>query len=301
MTSQRTILITGCSDHSLGAALALAFHRAGGWRVFASARNPAKLQQVTAVGIETIGLDVSSEESILASVAAVEQLTGGGPLDALVNNAGAGFPLPILDADLDAARALFDLNVFAALRVTRAYVPLLLRSGAAAAGGGGGLLINHTSTGSQTAGSVPFHGVYNASKAALASLTEGLRLELAPFGVRVVNLVTGAVRSTSFFDNSPPATLPPGSLYDVARDEVEKSMSDEHTAADGTEASVWAEAVVRDLSQASPPHWVWRGRHATEVRLASHLPVGATDGIMRKVSGLDAVERKIKDKGWKQE
>ncbi|KAK8047556.1 IBR finger domain protein [Apiospora saccharicola] len=167
---------------------------------------------------------------------------------------------------------------------------------------GGGLLINHTSTGSQTAGTVPFHGIYNASKAALASLTEGLRLELAPFGMRVVNLVTGAVRSTSFFDNSPPATLPPGSLYNVAKDEVEKSMSDEHTAADGTEAFAWAEAVVRDLSShTNPPPWVWRGRHATEVRLASHLPVGATDGIMRKVSGLDAVEQKIKEKGWKQE
>ncbi|KAK7954807.1 IBR finger domain protein [Apiospora saccharicola] len=298
MTSQRTILITGCSDHSLGAALALAFHRAGGWRVFASARNPAKLQQVTAAGIATVPLDVASEESIRASVSAVEKLTGGGPLDALVNNAGAGFPLPILDADLGEARRLFDLNVFAAIRVTRAYVPLLLRSEAA-----GGRFAHQPHVDGVPDGrdrALPRHlqrvqggaGQPDRGPAARAGAVRHAGRQPGD-GRRQVDLL---------FRQLAPATLPPGSLYNVAKDEVEKSMSDEHTAADGTEASAWAEAVVRDLSShKNPPHWVWRGRHATEVRLASHLPVGATDGIMRKVSGLDAVEQKIKEKGWKQE
>lgn len=70
MTPKQTILITGCSDHSLGSALALAFHKAG-YRVFASARNPSKLTHVEAAGIETVQLDVTSEESIAAAAAAV--------------------------------------------------------------------------------------------------------------------------------------------------------------------------------------------------------------------------------------
>ncbi|KAK7946586.1 dehydrogenase [Apiospora aurea] len=295
MAPQRTVLITGCSDHSLGAALALAFHKTGKWRVFASARNPAKLKQATDAGITTVQLDISSQESITASVAAVEKLTGGS-LDALVNNAGAAYSLPLLDIDLDKARNLFDLNVFSMLAVTRAYMPLLMKSQSPT----GGMLVNHTSAASQTAGSVPFQGVYNASKAAAASFTEGLRLELAPFGIRVINMLTGGVKST-FFDNAPTATLPPGSLYNVAKEAVETAMAGEDTAANGTESSVWADSVVKDLSRPNPAHWVWRGRHATEVRLASLLPVGTLDGVIKKISKIDVLEQKIKEKGLKQE
>ncbi|KAK8070928.1 IBR finger domain protein [Apiospora hydei] len=295
MAPQRTVLITGCSDHSLGAALALAFHKTGKWRVFASARNPAKLKQATDAGITTVQLDISSQESITASVAAVEKLTGGS-LDALVNNAGAAYSLPLLDIDLDKARNLFDLNVFSMLAVTRAYMPLLMKSQSPT----GGMLVNHTSAASQTAGSVPFQGVYNASKAAAASFTEGLRLELAPFGIRVVNMLTGGVKST-FFDNAPTATLPPDSLYNVAKEAVETAMAGEDTAANGTESSVWADSVVKDLSRPNPAHWVWRGRHASEVRLASLLPVGTLDGVIKKISKIDVLEQKIKEKGLKQE
>ncbi|KAK8024083.1 IBR finger domain protein [Apiospora rasikravindrae] len=295
MAPQRTVLITGCSDHSLGAALALAFHKTGKWRVFASARNPAKLKQATDAGITTVQLDIASQESITASVAAVEKLTGGS-LDALVNNAGAAYSLPLLDIDLDKARNLFELNVFSMLAVTRAYMPLLMKSQHPT----GGMLVNHTSAASQTAGSVPFQGVYNASKAAAASFTEGLRLELAPFGIRVVNMLTGGVKST-FFDNAPTATLPTDSLYNVAKKEVETAMAGEDTAANGTEANVWADLVVKDLSRPNPAHWVWRGRHATEVRLASHLPVGTLDSVIKKMSKLDVLEQKVKEKRLEQE
>jgi 1-acylglycerone phosphate reductase len=83
--SRRPVLITGCSDGGLGA-LALAFHKAG-YRVLASARNPSKMASLKAAGIETLALDVLSEESVQACVAEVTNLTGGA-LYALVNNAG---------------------------------------------------------------------------------------------------------------------------------------------------------------------------------------------------------------------
>ncbi|KAH8880854.1 NAD(P)-binding protein [Thozetella sp. PMI_491] len=288
MPSKRTVLITGCSDGSLGSALALAFHKAG-WRVFASARNMAKLKNAVAAGIETVQLDVGSDESVAAAVAQVKELTGGS-LDTLVNNAGAGYCLPLLDIDLEEARNLFDLNVFSLLRVTRAFFPLLVKSKH------GGLVVNNTSGFGFLTTATPFYGVYCASKAAAASFTEVLRLELEPFGIRVVNLVTGSVKST-FFDNAPKATLPPTSLYNAGKERIERAMSSEEQEKIGSDPTKWAESVVRDLNGSKPPHLLFRGKNANLSRLVSILPVGLLDSVMKQMSGLDVFEKNFKDHG----
>ncbi|KAK4033381.1 putative IBR finger domain protein [Parachaetomium inaequale] len=286
MASQRTILITGCSDGSLGAALALAFHRAG-WRVLASARNTSKLKNAEQAGIETLQLDTVSDESMSRCVSRVRELTGGS-LDVLVNNAGAGYAMPVMDLDLAQARDLFNLNVWSLVSVTRAFLPLLLESTR------GGMVVNNTSTVSVPAGAMPFFGAYNASKAAAASLTEALRLELEPFGIRVINLMTGGVRST-FHDNAPTPTLPSGSMYNVAKEALEEAMSGVNTASGNSDADEWAGRVAKRLSRRNPPHWVWQGKFSTIVRIASHLPVGFFDGMMKSIAGLDVLERKIKE------
>ncbi|KAI1357454.1 hypothetical protein F5Y08DRAFT_324314 [Xylaria arbuscula] len=287
MASARTILITGCSDGSLGSALALAFHKAG-WRVFASARNIAKLKKCEEASIETVQLDTLSDESIASCVAKVKELTGGS-LDGILNNAGAGYNMPLLDVDIAKARQLFDLNVWSLLSVTRAFLPLLMKSTR------GAIVVNNTACASVTAGSMPFSGAYNASKAAAASLTETLRLELDPLNIRVINLMTGGVRST-FHSNAPDATLPPTSLYNVAKEVVEKTMSGAD-AVNGSDPSQWADEVAKELSKRNPPYWVWKGKFSTIVRLASHLPVGTLDGTMKGLVGLDVVEKKIKEQG----
>ena len=288
MASKRTVLITGCSDGSLGSALALAFHKAG-WRVFASARNMSKLKKAEAAGIETVKLDITSDDSIASSVSRVEELTDGS-LDALLNNAGAGYSMPLMDLDIAKARELFDLNVFSLLSVTRAFLPLLIKSTH------GGMLVNNTACSSLTTGALPFSGTYNASKAAAANLTEVLRLELAPFGIKVINLMTGAVRST-FLDNAPSATLPSTSLYNGAKETVEKAMADRDAAASGTDPVKWAEQVVKDLGKPNPSYWVWRGKYSSLVRMASFLPVGFLDRSIKSKVGLDVIERKIQEQG----
>ncbi|PHH80579.1 hypothetical protein CDD80_838 [Ophiocordyceps camponoti-rufipedis] len=288
MTSKRTILITGCSDGSLGCALALAFHRAN-WRVLASGRNMAKLKQVEAAGLETVQLDTTSDESIAAAVSHVRDLTGGS-LDVLLNNAGAGYSMPIMDLDIARARQLFDLNVFSIIAVTRAFFPLLSQSSH------GGTVVNNTSCSSAIVGALPFAGAYNASKAAAANLTEVMRLELAPFGIRVINLMTGSVKST-FHDNAPRTSLPPNSLYNVAKEAVEKAMSGQEATATGADPTKWAEQVVGDLSKSNPPHWLWRGKHAALVRFASFLPIGFLDSTVKSMVGLDIVERKVREQG----
>ncbi len=288
MASKRTILITGCSDGSLGAALALAFHEAG-WRVFASARNMAKLKQSIALGLETVQLDVTSEDSIAKAVSRVKELTNGS-LDTLVNNAGATYCLPILDIDIEKARDLFDLNVFSIIRVTRAFFPLLIRSAH------GPMLVNNTSGAGLITTSMPFQGTYGASKAAAASLTEILRLELEPFGIKVINLVTGSVKS-NFYQSVPKATLPLNSLYNPAKERIEQTMSSEDQDKNGTDPDKWAESVVKVLNKSNPPHWVFRGGSATLARIAAILPVGLLDSVMKKMVGLDVFERNFKEQG----
>ncbi|KAI1470851.1 putative estradiol 17 beta-dehydrogenase [Daldinia caldariorum] len=285
MPQKKTILITGCSDGGLGSALASAFHEAG-WRVFASARNPSKLKNAQAAGIETIQLDVLSDESVADAVAKIKELTGG-TLDALFNNAGAGYSLPLMDLDIKKTHELFELNVFSLIRVTRAFLPLLIKSH--------GMVVNNTSVASQLTGGVPFQGAYNASKAAATSMTDVLRLELAPFGVRVINLLTGSVQ-TNFFENAPTPVLPPNSLYNVAKKAIEEAMIGASMSG-ASDPNQWARQVVKDLTRSSPAHWIWRGKFATQVRITSWFPVGYFDGPLKQLSNLNILEQKIKEQG----
>ena len=78
-------------------------------------------------GIETLTLDVTSPESCANCVDAVTKITGGS-LDILVNNAGGGFTMPTIDVDIDKAKQLYDTNVWGVLRVTQAFIPLLMNS-----------------------------------------------------------------------------------------------------------------------------------------------------------------------------
>lgn len=288
MAGKRTILVTGCSDGSLGSALALALHQVG-WRVFASARNLSKLSAVTAAGIECVQMDVGSDESVSAAVEQVKQLTGGS-LDGLINNAGGGYSTPVIHIDIDRIHELFELNVFSIIRATRAFLPLLLKSDR------GAMVVNNTSGSGLLGAGMPFQGAYNASKAAASSITEALRTELAPFGIRVINLVTGAVKST-FFKNTPDCELPAGSIYNLAKEAIEGPMSGIQPDMKHIDSATWAKQVAGDISQRNPPHLVFRGSLAGTARLVTLLPTGTMDGTFKKMAGITVLERKIREQG----
>ncbi|GLB16083.1 hypothetical protein ABZX51_002139 [Aspergillus tubingensis] len=288
MSKKHTVLITGCSDGGLGSHLALQF-QAAGWRVFATARNLAKLKEAKKSGLEILHLETLSDDSIRKCVAEVSELTGGS-LDALVNNAGAGYSMPVMDIDIQKGRELFELNVWSIISVTRAFLPLLMQSTRE----GGALLINHGSLSGTIAATGPFAGVYNASKAAAASFTENLRLELQPWNIRVINLLTGAVRS-NFHVNAPRPELPPDSLFNIAKDIVEQAMDNSDDSGD-TDAAKWARQVVKELSKRSPAYWIWRGKFSTLVRLGNILPLGFFDRIMKKMVGLDIIEKRVQQR-----
>ena len=124
---EKTVLITGCSDGGLGAAMAKAYH-ARGFRVFATLRNTAKAGVLGETeGIDILELEVTSDESVRQCVETVENLTGGS-LDVLVNNAGMGGAMPLLDVSIDHAKKIYDTNVWAVLRMAQAFAPMLVKA-----------------------------------------------------------------------------------------------------------------------------------------------------------------------------
>ncbi|KAI0130504.1 short-chain dehydrogenase [Xylariales sp. AK1849] len=313
MSSPRklTILITGCSPGGMGAALALAFHAAG-HHVYATARNPSKMSPLASQGIDTLPLDVTSAASIAAAANTLTRSLStkpsspsnpsSGGLDILINNAGGHYTAPISDASLESAKTLFDLNVWAQLAVTQAFLPLLLKSVSSSPPRNGPatpMIVNHTSVGSVAA--IPFQSIYSASKAAFARLSDGMRLELAPFGIRVVELKTAMVQ-TNFIHNSNTNNvegkrqrLPEGSLYEPAREVVEWAMSQEQHDGKGTTAEQWANDVMGDLMQRNPPAFIWRGESAFFARIASVMPQSIFDGFLRRMTKLNKVEEMIKE------
>lgn len=281
----KTILITG----GLGDVLAQAFHRRG-HRVIATARNPSKIAHFAALNVDTLPLDTLSPSSIAQCVASVAAKTGGS-LDMLINNAGSGYTTPLADASIESSRKLFDLNVWSALAVTQAFLPLLLQSPA------GALIANNTSISSVAP--TLWGGIYNASKAALSALTDTLRLELAPFGIKVVDLKTGVVRS-QFFSNLPAdsSRLPEGSIYMPARDVIEKFMGGEAFYESAIPADKWANQVVCALLASRPPVQVWKGANAWPVWfMRAFAPFTAMDGMIGKMGGLDELKKALAAQG----
>ncbi|HET9007844.1 MAG TPA: SDR family oxidoreductase, partial [Actinomycetes bacterium] len=206
----QSILITGASS-GIGREAAMRLVRAG-HLVLAGGRRPdalAGLARAAGGRLEPVVLDVTDPASVEAARELVERRTGGRGLDVLVNNAGYALPGPLealADADL---RRLFDTNVFGLLAVTRAFVPAMRERGA-------GRVVNVGSIMGRVA--MPLLGAYNASKHAVAAATAALRMELAPFGVTVVLVEPGAVR-TALAARALAALAPyrvPGSPYAAA-------------------------------------------------------------------------------------
>jgi hypothetical protein len=138
---QESVLITGCSAGGLGSAIALAF-QAHSLYIFATARDLSKLAHLfTIPNITLLQLDVTNPISIYHAVEVVKS-TGDGKLKYLVNNAGAGHTMPLLDVDIEEPKKTHDTNVWGVLRVTQACAPLIL--------GEKGTIVNIGSTGGRS-------------------------------------------------------------------------------------------------------------------------------------------------------
>src|SRR5215472_10432048 len=186
-----SILVTGATS-GIGRATAL-YLAARGHHVIATGRNEKALQTMKkeATGhLDTLPLDVTDKASIAEAMKSVRRLAGG--LDVLVNNAGFGILGPTELITEEDMRAQYETNVFGLMAVTRAALPMMRERGA-------GRIVNVSSLGGRF--TLPLFGVYNSTKFAVESLSDALRIELAPFGIRV-SLVEPGVIATNFTDRS---------------------------------------------------------------------------------------------------
>lgn len=274
---QRIILITGCSS-GIGAALASEFHRRG-HRVYATARRPETLAPLASQGIATLALDVNDDASIAAAMATVEQAEGR--LDMLVNNAGFSQVGAVVDLAREDLQRQYETNVISPVAMTRAALPLLR---AAVAAGGRAMLVNIGSiVGLFT---TPFTGAYCSSKAALHSLSDALRMELAPFGIEVVMVQPGGVRS-AFGDHAEEGIrLPEDSVYQPVEEGIRaRSQAGQQGA---TPVEEFVVPVVEKLLQASPPAIIRGGSNSTRLPLLKKLlPLRLFDRMAAKAFGLD--------------
>lgn len=245
-----TWFITGCST-GFGRALAQQVLSTGHNAVI-TARDTSSVEDIVQQFPDTslaLPLDVQNQDQIASSVDAAQQHFGG--VDVLVNNAGYGYRAAIEEGERDQLDALFETNFFGAINVTNALLPSMRERGS-------GMIINISSIAAQR--SAPGSGYYAATKAALESVTEALRQELAPLGIRVSIVQPGPFR-TDFAGRSIQQSAVPIDAYADTAGQRRK----ENDTTDGTQAGDPDKAALAIMQLAElekPPMRLVLGREA---------------------------------------
>lgn len=192
MQEPKVALVTGSSS---GIGLETALHLArNGFYTYASMRNLEKSTKIIEIAnrenlpLQIIRLDVNNDESVKKAIDKIVQEKDR--IDVLVNNAGYGLFGSVEDLTIEEIKAQFETNFFGVIRVTQQVLPIMrMRNN----GSDGGAIVNISSVGGRM--SVPFLSAYNSTKFALEGLSESLAYELEPFGIRVVIIEPGFIRT----------------------------------------------------------------------------------------------------------
>jgi len=279
--TKRSILITGATS-GIGRHAAIHLHERG-HQVFATGRNQAAIDELNALGLHAFRLDVTDAASIAAAKRTVDELTDGAGLDVLVNNAGYGLfgPLEVLtDEDV---RQQFETNVFGLLAVTRAFLPQMRERG-------WGRIVNVSSVGGRM--TFPLAGAYTATKYAVESMSDALRMELAAFGIKVSLIEPGYIdtgftsTTLSHLERYDGEHTPYAEAFARAGD-VERSI--ERFAA--TPKAV-TRAIEKAITRRRPrARYVAPWINSFGPWLAALVPTAWLDAILRRLAGLGAPKR----------
>ncbi|HKS74234.1 MAG TPA: SDR family NAD(P)-dependent oxidoreductase [Terriglobales bacterium] len=282
LNPQKSVVITGASSGIGRASVALMSQ--AGWRVFATVRKAADQQKLREANVVPIVMDVEDESSIKAAAAEISTRLDGRGLDGLVNCAGIGVVRPVEYASLSDIRHIYEINVFGQILVSQALLPLLRESR--------GRIVNITSVGVNIA--IPFGGLLNSSKSAFAMMSDSMRLELRPFGVRVIAVEPGAISTPAVektlgdienvIENLPPEAR--AQYGEMLRTFGRKAYTREKN---GSSPRVVAEAVVHALSSNRPRIRYRVGKHAKLLAtLPKLLPESVLDALRIRMFGLEA-------------
>ncbi|KAF8314060.1 NAD(P)-binding protein [Clavulina sp. PMI_390] len=280
MAKAPTVLITGCTAGGIGWYVAKAY-KAKGYRVFATARKVESMKGLSEAGIDLLALDVTNAESVRAARDAVSAATGG-TLDILMNNAGITATGPAIEVSIDEARAAYETNVLGMMRMNQEFIDLLIAAK--------GQIINVSSVTSILP--LPFSAAYNATKAAVTQYSDTLRLELIPFDVNVVTMVTGTVK-TPIWTHDP--DLPPSSKYYPIADVYKAKRQNEAATKGATEPEVYAEWFVNKTAHRRAPGWLYKGLFSSRAWLLSWaVPRGMVLSTMSEMWGIDDLKPRLK-------
>jgi NAD(P)-dependent dehydrogenase (short-subunit alcohol dehydrogenase family) len=270
------VLVTGCST-GIGRALAREL-KARGHRPFATARRLDSIRDLGSEAIETVQLDVKDAASIRAAVRTVVEAAGR--IDVLVNNAGVNVFGPLAEVPLESLRDVFETNVLGVAAVTQAVFPHM-------ADRHSGRIVN--------VGSIvgvlptPFAGGYCATKSALHMLSEVLRMEVRPFGIDVIVVQPGGVKS-SIADSGVRGIeryRSTTSRYHRAYAGIEKRAyaSQDHPML----AEEFARELVTQALATPPPRMIRLGTGTELVTRFAEMPAEQRDALLSSNFGLDAL------------
>jgi NAD(P)-dependent dehydrogenase (short-subunit alcohol dehydrogenase family) len=234
--ASNAVLITGCST-GIGRATAERLASGDRWRVYATARRPESIADLTERGCRTLALDVTDEDSMQKAVAEIEREHGA--VGALVNNAGYAVEGAFEETPMDAVRRQFDTNVLGLIRLSQLVLPGMRAQNR-------GRIVNISSAG----GKVVFPGgsFYHATKHAVEALSDGLRFEVQGFGIRVAIVEPGLIK-TAFGDTATASISAPGGPYSSFNAAVTKRVAGAYEGAMGILAA-GPEAVARVIERA---------------------------------------------------
>lgn len=266
-TGQGVALVTGASS-GIGSATAKVLQIAG-YRVFGTSRRAVPKRTD---GVTMLTCDVTDETSVAKLVDDVVAIAGR--IDLLVNNAGVGVIGGAEESSIAQSQALFDVNVFGVMRVTKAVLPVMRRQAS-------GRIINISSV----LGLIPspYNAIYSSSKHAIEGYSESLDHELRTLGIRVV-LVEPGYTNTAFEENKSKPDQPLA-IYDAVRKHTEQLMM--KSVRDGDSPEIVAETVLKAASARQPNRRYPAGKLARQVRLLRRfVPESAFDKSLRKQAGL---------------
>ncbi len=274
----KIILITGATS-GIGRHAALYLAELG-HTVIATGRRQHALDELKAeaahLKLQVLRLDVTDAQSIAAAVVAVDDLTGGYGLDVLINNAGYGQGGAVLDVDDDAIVAQYETNVFGVIKVTRAFAPAMIARQS-------GQIIQVSSLGGRV--TLPMMGVYNSTKFALESLSDAMRIELAPFNVSVVVVEPGSIATNfgaTMQDTVVPKRTGPWAQVYSHTDSIARSF-EQYSSGPIVISRVLARIVASRYPRA---RYMAPFREAFLIVLGTWLPSFVVDRILARIFGL---------------
>ena len=239
----KVALVTGSSS-GIGFETSLALAR-NGYHTFATMRNLGKDEKIKQIiekedlSVEILELDVDSEESVNRAIKTVSEKKGR--IDVLVNNAGYGMWGTVEDVSIDEFKKQFETNFFSIIRLIQKVAPIMRKQSS-------GDIVNVSSVAGRIG--FPVSPAYISSKFALEGLSESLRFELMPFGVNVIIIEPGVIK-TKFFDSM---KLAEKSQHDSAyKDITEKVISGIKMMSEmGTHPKEVADTIIKALNEAKP-------------------------------------------------